>query len=125
MHNLEQAPFLIEKNVNEDIINIDIKTWVKAATDDYTNEVTGLQGKIKQLIYQFLKEQGIYLSIIDLSLRSNLIICNRPTYLKLNIMFNPESYFNEKNIDFLCERFTIFFKSFNTICFSPDKNKLN
>lgn len=118
--------FFAKKNIQGEVINIEIKTWAKGIVNKYdSSEICGIQGKIKQFIYNFLKGNNINLYIIDLNLKDNLIGAESPTFLKLSLMFNPEGHFNDEKTAKLYEGFSNFLKAFNTISFSPNKCELN
>lgn len=106
-----------------DIVNIEIKSWVskKNKTDD--NKEDGISGKIKQKIYDFLSLHNISLYIIDLKFKQSLIQDGKPTFFKLNLMFNPNKMFNEKNISFFYNMFNLYLE--NNICLSFSKDKKN
>lgn len=125
-NNINYPLFFANYNIEGEIINISIKTWAKGATDCYNpTEKKGIQGKIKQVIYDLLKQHRINLYIIDLSLKDKLINERTPTFMKINVMFNSEGHFNENKIGNIINGFNEFLASFETIVFNRNKDELN
>lgn len=108
-------------DTEDEIFNIEIKSWVKAISSDFLNEKQGISGLIKNQIYEFLSSFNISLYIIDLNLRESIIREESPTFMKINIMFNPQAVFSLNAIEILYEKLSDFFSSYNTISFSSER----
>lgn len=115
--------FIAKTEYVGDVVNIEIKSWVSKKHKADNNEEGGISGKIKQKIYDFLSLHNISLYIIDLKFKQSLIQDSKPTFFKLNLMFNPNKMFNEKNISFFYNMFNLYLE--NNICLSFSKDRKN